>query len=207
MKTPLEEDYELIATVNAHLKAVEAIANHDADEATLRAATGALRFLLADDHLSRAWRASGIGGPMTFRAWCIESISSGDVLVFCGGGDLLPGIPMSICRGARLKEKTLNLRGLCNETRIQVGNVEISTVEFIKYFANARGGSHYDLVGKAAKKPKAEVLSRVSTGEFNGIGMRINERDLLHHEILSIAQAIVRSPEVVKLRRWQPKSP
>ena len=202
MEQQSQFDSELIATVNAHLRQVESVAFHNADEPTMRAATGSLRFLLADGNLARAWRASGIGGPMIFRAWCIASTGPGEVVAFCGGGDLLPGIPFSACRGATLKEKSLDLVAFCRETRIQVRHVKVSTVEIIQYVANALGGSHYDPSGKTAKRPKAETLRRVEAGEIEGPPLRVNDRSLLHHEILSIAQAVVHSPQVARLRRW-----
>src|SRR5262249_18493102 len=137
-----QDDIELIATVNAHLRQTEA--SYASDEATLRVMTGSLRFLLADGNLARAWRLSSIGGPMTFKTNCITSTRSGNVVALCGGGDLLPGIPFSACRGASLEVKTLDLASFCRSTRIQIDDTKISTTELIQYVANARGGSHYD---------------------------------------------------------------
>jgi hypothetical protein len=198
-------DHTLIATVNAHLRQLRSLALHNVDEATLRMASGSLRFLIVDGNLERAWRASGIGGPMTFRTWCIAAVEPNQpVAAFCGGGDVLPGIPFSACRGARLIEKTLDLRSLTNAARIQVGDVKISTAEVIAYVANALGGSHYDPSGRTARKPKSDLLRRLEAGEIEGPPLRVNGRSLLHHEILSIAQAITRSAQVARLSGWKP---
>jgi len=203
MKQNSVEDARLIEIVNAHLTQIEAATRHDVGEATLRAMSGSLRLLLPDQNLGRAWRASDIGGPMTFKAYCIESTGAGEIVALCGGGDLLPNIPFSACRGAKLKEKTLDLKAYCQSTRIQVGNVEISTVELIQYAANAMGGSHFDPSGKASKKPKAAILRKLETGEIQGVPLLVNQRNLLHHEILSIAQTVIRSPQVAALRAWR----
>ena len=201
-KTPSEAEIEQVAMVKAHLKQVEMAAQHDADEPILRVITGSLRFLLKEDNLGRAWRTSGIGGPMTFSVYCISSIDPGETLVFCGGGDLLPGLSFSSnVGGSTLEKKTLDLESLRRQTRVQFGQAKFSTVEVVEYVANALGGVHYDPAGKAARK--ADILRRVEAGEIASMGIRVNDRSHLHHEILSIAQAVVRSPEVERLRRWQ----
>jgi len=202
MKPVGDQDIQLIDTVKAHLKQIEPVAIYRSDEATLRVATGSLRFLLADGYLARAWSAAGIGGPMTFQTWCITSVGPSPVVAFCGGGDMLPGIPFSACRGASLGQKTLDLKSFCHSTRIQVEDIKISTVELIHYVANALGGSHFDPAGKAAKKPKAELLRKLESGEISAVPLRVNDRSLLHHEILSIAQTLARSKEVDALRAW-----
>ena len=156
MKKPSPSDIELIATVGAHLDQIVSAARHDATEAAMRVIAGSLRFLLADGNLAVAWHASRLGGPMIFRAWCIDAHDKENVVAFCGGGDVIPGIPTSACRGARLKEKSLGLGDYCRSTRIQVDDVKISTIELIEYMANARGGSHFDPEGRAAKRVKGE---------------------------------------------------
>ena len=81
-------------------------------------------------------------------------------------------------------------------------DVKISTIEVVQYVANSLGGSHFDPSGKAARKPKAEVLRKLEAGEIEAPGIRVNNRSLLHHEILSISQAIVRSPQIEQLQAW-----
>lgn len=203
MKTISKHDIELIATVGAHLKQVESATTHDATEASMRVVSGSLRFLLNEGNLASAWHASGIGGPMIFRAWCIDTHDKTDVVALCGGGDIIPGIPISACRGAKLKEKQLGLGEFCRSARIQVDDIKISTVELIDYMANARGGTHFDPSGRAAKKAKGEVLRKIDAGEIVAVPILVNQRNLLHHEILSICQVLVRSPQSVALVNWQ----
>ena len=205
MQQPAQTDISLIKTVNAHLKQLSILSVYNVDEADIRVASGFLRFLLVEDLLARAWRASRLGGPMTFRAWCITSTQGNDVIAYCGGGDLLPGIPFSACRNAKLAELSLDLRALCQRPRIQIGTVKVSTVELIKYVSNTLGGAHFDPQGKSPKsrKPVFELLRRIEAGEFGGLPFQVNDRNLLHHEMLSVAQVLIRSPEVARLMAWR----
>ena len=197
-------DHQLISTVQAHLRQVLAVAAHSADEPTMRMISGNLRFLLVHENLARAWREAGLGGTITVKTWCIESVERGvDVIAFCGGGDILPGVPVSVCRGAHLKEKTLDLYAFCRATRAQVAQIKISTTELIDFVANAMGGSHFDPWGRAARKPKADILQKVESGEIPAPGLRFNDRSILHHEVLSIAQSLVRSKQVHQLLAYR----
>ena len=136
MKPPTQTDISLIRRVNAHVKTLSALSVHDADEASLAVASGSLRFLLVEDWLGQAWKASGLGGPMTFKAWCITSTHGNDVVAYCGGGDLLPGVPFSACHNAKLAELPLDLAAFRQKPRIQIGTVKVSTVQLIQYVAN-----------------------------------------------------------------------
>jgi hypothetical protein len=91
------------------------------------------------------------------------------------------------------------------QPRIQIGAVKVSTVELIKYVANTLGGSHFDPEGKSpkSKKPVFDILRRVEAGEFPTFVSQVNGRNLLHHEILSVAQVVIRSPQVVLLSAWR----
>lgn len=197
------EDQELIETVNGHLRVVSGSIGYNVDEATLRAITASLRFLLADDHLARAWRASTCKGPLVIHTWGLVRTGPGVIVALCGGGELLPGVPVSAGLNAGVERKKLDLHAFCLQTRVQVGEDRISTIELIQYFANKRGGVHF---GSLAKKPKFELLRRLEAGELGGPPLKLNDRSLLHHEILSIAQALVNSPDVSRLRLVQAKT-
>lgn len=164
-----------------------------------------MRYLLVEDMLARAWKASGCGGPMTFRTWCITSTTVDDVVAYCGGGELLPGIPFSACRNAALGERSVDLKTFRFRARIQVGAVKVSTIELIQYVANTLGGAHFDPEGKTprSRKPVFDLLRRLEAGEFGGLPFKVNDRNLLHHEILSITEMLLRSPEVSRLRHWR----
>jgi len=208
MHRPSPTDTALIGTVNAHLSHLSKVAAHDVDEANLRVASTSLRYLLVEDMLARAWRALALGGPMTFRTWCITSTQGDDVIAYCGGGELLPGVPFSVCRNAVLAERTLDLGAFRQRPRVQIGTVKVSTVELIQYVANTLGGAHFDPEGKSlrSRKPVFDLLRRLDAGAFNGLDLKVNGRNLLHHEILSVIETVLRSPEVLRLRKWRASS-
>jgi len=204
MQHPTIDDILLIKTVIAHLKQLSVL-SYTEDEASIRVASTSLRALLVEGMLERAWRVSCIGGPMTFRTWSIISVQGDDVIAFCGGGEMLPGMAFSTCWNAKLAELTFNLKDFCKRPRIQIGAEEISTVELIKYVANTLGGVHFDPEGKSVKSANRRVfdlLHRLEAGEMAGLPLQINNRNLLHHEVLSIAQVLTRSPEVNRLNKW-----
>jgi hypothetical protein len=205
MKRPTQTDISLIRRVNAHVKTLSALSVHDADEASLAVASGSLRFLLVQDWLGQAWKASGLGGPMTFKAWCITSTQGDDVVAYCGGGDVLPGVPISACHNATLSERSLDLAAFRQKPRIQIGTVKVSTVQLIQYVANTLGGSHFDPEGKSPKsrKPVFDLLRRVEAGEFPSFISQVNGRNLVHHELLSVGQVVIRSPQVALLSTWR----
>ena len=195
----------LVEVANAHLANGAALSPFDATASGLAVASASLRFLLVEDMLARAWRASRCGGPMVFRTWGIASTQGDDVVAYCGGGDLLPGIPFSMCRNAKLAEITLDLEAFRHRPRIQVGVVRVSTVQLVQYVANTRGGSHFDPEGRSprSRKPAFELLRTLDAGGIGiGLGMLVNDRNLLQHELLSVAQSLVRSPQVARLRSW-----
>jgi hypothetical protein len=198
----IDANIGLIKIVNAHLNQLSAQSVFNADEASLRVASGSLRFLLVDDMLVRAWRASDERGPMRFKTWGIASTHGDDVIAYCGGGDNLPGMPTSMCRNATLKELWLDLKDFWQRPRIQIGTVKVSTVELVQFVANTLGATHFDPEGKSLKsrKPVFNLLRDVEAGRIGNLGMLVNNRNLLHHEVLSIAQAVIRSPEVAQLR-------
>jgi hypothetical protein len=142
---------------------------------------------------------------VTFRTYAITSTCGDDVIAYCGGGDILPGVPFSVGRNATLEERILNLKNFYRQTRIQIGTETASTNDIIKYVANALGAAHFDPSGKAAHK--YDLLQRIESGEVGQLPLLVNDRNPLYHEILSIAQAVVRSPQVAELLGWSaPKS-
>jgi hypothetical protein len=206
MHGPSATEIALIDSVIAHLANLARFAAFNVDEANLRVASTSLRYLLVEDMLARAWKASGFGGPMTFRAWCVASTQGEDAVAYCGGGEVLPGIPSSICWNATLVERSLDLKAFQLSARIQVGAVKVSTIELIQYVANTLGGAHFDPEGRSprSRKPVFDLLRRLETEDFAGLTIKMNNRNLLHHEVLSVAQTLLCSSEVSRLRTWRP---
>jgi len=113
-----------------------------------------------------------------------------------------------VCRNAVLAERTLDLGAFRQRPRVQIGTVKVSTVELIQYVANTLGGAHFDPEGKSlrSRKPVFDLLRRLDAGAFNGLDLKVNGRNLLHHEILSVIETVLRSPEVLRLRKWRASS-
>ena len=100
-------DTDLIKMAQAHLRALEGANIPSIDEHTLRVASAPLRFLLVDGNLIRAWRALGTNGPIRVEAYCFAAMPPPDAIGYCGGGDVLPGVPLSMGWGMiTLRKKT-----------------------------------------------------------------------------------------------------
>jgi hypothetical protein len=205
VQTPSQVDAAMIGTVNAHVSQLATLSSFDADESKIRVASSSLRYLLVEGMLARGWKTSGLGGPVTVRAWCVDSMQGDGAVAFCGGGDLLPGIPFSACFNATLAERSLDLGAFCQKARIQVGTVKISTIELVQYVSNTLGGTHFDPTGRSPKsrKPAFDLMRKLDTGALAGITMVLNGRNLIHHEVLSVAQVLIKSPEVRRLMSWR----
>jgi len=113
--------------------------------------------------LQRAWLAAGLRGPITFKTYFIAR-AGGDAIAYCGGGDVIPNVPFSVCRNAELEERVLNLRDFCRQSRILVGAEKASTLDIIKYVSNTLGATHLDPAGKSARK--YDFLRRIEAGEI-----------------------------------------
>ena len=152
-KKPTPDDIDLIKTAQAHLRSLWSINFPKADEYSIRAASASLRFLLVDGHLARAWRALGIGEPIQIEGYCFSSNPGPDAVGFCGGADILPGIPFSTGWGEdiRLEIRTLNITAYLNGFCISVKGVRIARLELVRYIANTKGGAHYDPEGNSSK--------------------------------------------------------
>jgi len=195
-------DIDLIKMAQAHLQALQQANSPWVGEHSLRVASGALRFLLVEDYLWRAWRASGIGGPIQVEAYCFVSIPGSDAVGFCGGGEVLPGVPFSMGWGdVRLQVKSLNLRAFLNEPCICAKGHRVTRHELVKYISNTKGGTHYDPQGRSPKSQNAtfSLLRELEESDFAGLSIKTNNRNLVHHELFSIAQSLLRSEQVRQL--------
>jgi hypothetical protein len=110
-----------------------------------------------------------------------------------------------VCHNATLAERSVDLATFCRKPRIQIGAVKVSTVQLIQYVANTLGGSYFDPEGKSPKsrKPVFDLLRHVEAGEFPSFISQVNGRNLVHHELLSVGQVVIRSPEVAQLSAWR----
>ena len=196
-------DIDLIKTAQAHLRLLGQANIPSIDEHTLRVASAPLRFLLVDGNLIQAWRALGLGSPIHMEAYCLASPPPIDAIGYCGGGDMLPGVPVSMGWGeVNLHVKTLKLHAFLEEPCISVKGQRITRRELVQYIANTKGGAHYDPHGRSLKSrsTKFALLRELEQDGFAGLGIKVNDRNLVHHELYSIIQSLLRSPEVQRLQ-------
>ena len=196
-------DIDVIKLVQAHLRALWHANNPWVDEHSLRAASAPLRFLLVEGNLVRAWKALRLGGPIEIEAYCFASVPGPDSVGFCGGADILPGIPVSMGHGTdvQLEVKRLNIDAFLNGPCIWAKGIRINRRELVQYIANTKGGTHYDPEGRSPRSQgiKFSLLRDLENGLF-GLGVRFNGRNLVHHELSSILQALLRSREIHSLQ-------
>jgi hypothetical protein len=171
----------------------------------LSAISGNLRFLLSDGQLARAWRSAKIGGPMIFSTWMIKSIDGPDAIAICGGADLLPTVPFSVSRNATVKPVSVDLSTFCNMVRVQRDGCKATTLDVVKFFANTMGGSHLDPhgVNPKSRKDTYDMLRDLRDGNIGMFVGTVNDKSIVHHELLSIAQAVLRSAQVEQLLAWR----
>lgn len=198
------DEIDLIKTTAAHCHALVRVISPWIGEHDLRVASTSLRFLLVDDNLTRAWRASRFGGPIVVEAFFFSAPPDAEAIAFCGGADILPGVPVSMCWGnVDLIKKKLNLKDYLQSACISFKGTAITRRDLIKYIANTKGGSHYDPKGISLKSQthKFETLRSLESQGMSGLDVAMNGRNPVHHEIASIAKTIISSHEIQKLAR------
>jgi hypothetical protein len=199
----LESNEDCIEKAKGHLAQLRGL-GHDATEVALTVASGSLRILLVGGLLQDAWGRTGIKTSIIVPTRNIIAPLADGIVAYCGGGDLLPGVSFATnLGGVRTEEVSLRLSKFKSNPRVRVGARRISTVNVVSYFANTRGGTHYDPELKSARaKQRAvfETLRRLEHGEIRGPSIsKVNGRNLLHHELLSIAQDLLKSKQVAAL--------
>lgn len=160
-----------------------------------------MRILLADGLLGEAWRNFG-HGPIVVRAKCFVKPPDNETLAFSGDADIEPGIPVSIGWGHYdLEDKTLNLQDFIMKPCGYVWGTPVRRIDLVKYVANTKGGAHYD-PGRTAlsRKPVFEALRDAEENGFHGVGLKLNDRNLIHHELAATLRSLLRSPQIQLFR-------
>ncbi len=211
MKIFSREEVDLLKMSVEHLLVLRNAAAPAAGEHRLRVAAASLRFLLVEENLARAWKTSGIGGPIVVDAMAFSSPPGSQSVGFCGGAEIMPGVPISTGWGddVHLEPKRFNLPDFLRAPCIYFKGMKISRHALIQFIANTKGGNHYDPAGRAQKsqKEKFELLWRLEHEGMAGLSLAVNDRNLIHHEIASIILSILRSKEIqrlVDLAQWMP---
>lgn len=193
-------DFDLLEAVQGHLEQIAASVHLQVQQSRTRILAGSLRFLINEGSLNSAWREYGFGGPIIVEAWCLCPGDNQASIGFAGGADILPGIPFSWGWGdCRVEKKAIDLKTFSKGVSAIIKGVRVSREELISYVANKKGAIHYDSKrGKAQEKIR--LLDLVVEDGFEGLKLRANDHDIIHHEIKSICQSILSSEQVERLR-------
>lgn len=200
-KRPENKSDASVKIAVGHLKNAARADHHDSSETDLQVISASLRILLADGLLAEAWRNFGYG-PIVVRAKCFVRPPGADTLAFSGDADMEPGIPVSIGWGQyELEEKTLNLHDFIMKPCAYLWGTPVRRLELIKYVANTKGGAHFD-PGRTSlsRKPIFEALRDAEENGFHGVGIKLNNRNLVHHELAATLRSLLRSPQVQLFR-------
>lgn len=203
MKPLTSEQVDLLKTTRAHLTALWPASSPWADEHGLRVASASLRFLVVEGNLLRTWKAFGIGGPIEVEASCFAVRPGNEAIAFCGGADVLPGVPVSLSWGpVELVNKRLNIDAFLQSPCAFLRGTRISRHELIKYIANTKGGTHFDPAGRSPKSqdPKFNLLRDVEQNGFSGLTIAFNGRNLVHHELAAAIKSILSSHQIQRLQ-------
>ncbi len=80
--------------------------------------------------------------------------------------------------------------------------MRITRRELVQYIANTKGGTHYDPQGLLPKSKNAKftLLRELEQDGLAGLGIKVNDRNLVHHELYSVIQSVMRSSQVQRLQ-------
>lgn len=203
MKTHTREEVDLLKMSAEHLLSLRQAAAPIAGEHRLRIASASLRFLLVEDNLLKAWKVSGIGGPIVVDAMDFASPPGPQSVGFSGGAEIMPGVPFSTGWGddVHWEPKRFNLPDFLRAPCIYFKGMKVSRHVLIQFIANTKGGNHYDPAGRAQKSQseKFELLRRLEQEGLAGLSLAVNNRNLIHHEVASIIVSLLRSKEIQRL--------
>ncbi|MCZ6690217.1 MAG: hypothetical protein O7H41_11475 [Planctomycetota bacterium] len=183
------------------------------EDDTLRRGSVALRLLMVDDTLGRAWRSVGLTKEPRIKTVDLDSGISGfekakiEYAQSAGGrfGGLRMGPPLFVVGQLTEKEEVLlrqpNLFGeprsfglseYLASTAIVVRGAEVTRREVIQYVANKKGGAHLDDRRDSSKKREVAFLALDSIPEK----AKIAGKHPVYFELLSIGQTTAGAEDI-----------
>ena len=186
------------------------------DEGSLRRTSPVLRRLLVEKDLLKAWEFLGLGAEPVFEAVDAEVLAKeapGVMLVMAGGA---AGGNVQV-REVRVWNRALSdaeIKSMYEASRsrlpqklpfsrfresacVVVSGRPVSRSDLVRYVSNKLGGAHYD-EGRDKKHGAAFAETAKKLDEvFRSVG--VADRDAIYHELLSIGQAFVRSPDIARI--------
>jgi hypothetical protein len=190
------------------------------DDAALRRGSTVLRNLLVEGLLQRAWKAAGFAREPSIHTHTLESLLAGRLVKVDGvlyasacGGEYGAGQVSSLVivnyeltegerkalQAASVLQEVVRLNEFSNAACILTQKTRVSRHALIKYVANKMGGAHLD--HKRSKSAAAEERAYVALDAVMAERTKLLDKNLVYYELLSIGQALVRSPEIVALMR------
>lgn len=72
----------------------------------------------------------------------------------------------------------------------------------MQYVADTKGAAHYDPHVRSARSKSAifTLLGELEQDGFAGLSIKVNDRNLVHHELYSIIRPLRHSPQVQHLK-------
>ncbi len=202
----------LLQTVVADLRRLESSWNGDSiDETILRQESGILRRLLVDGTLRRLIKQVNHREPQIEAVDLMALIGGVDrrlVAFASAGGGTYNNMTVEgtyIYRAAMTPEQIKQRYERSNPTRfiglgkyldnpcLLIEGTSIKRSQLIQYFANKLGGVHFDERRNPAKE-KAFIMLDSFLGKAS-----IADTDAIHFELLSMGQALLKSPQIQEL--------
>ena len=219
----VEIDTELLTIVSENLDFLTDHWNTDIDDPSLRRGTAILRSFLIDKQLAAAAGMLGhqifIMGPdpqllkeyvndpvMTFYQACGGKFKNAELRSFSGTNRSLS--PEEIkdhydkYLGLHEWSHRVRLAAFMRQTSFKFGSIKINREEVIKYFANKRGGVHYDPSRNIkADQKKAELETKFTLlDRLYESRVLVAGKSAVYYELLGIGQQIVNSGDTQSLR-------
>lgn len=184
--------------------------DQEVSDDSLRRSSPVLRRFLVEGQLLRAWRNIGFVGQPEVVALTLSkrlSVGSLNAVKFASAGgaeyqgkcmgqtflsdEALAPSEIQKIAGLGPPEVKQNLTDFVNSPCVVVEGTTISRLELIKYVANKLGGAHYD---SKREKDYQRLL------DYAGQTYSLAGKNSVYFELLSVGQALVRSPDIGKLR-------
>jgi len=200
---------DLFETVVSDIEYIENTWNGKVSNHTLRRGSTILRMLLVQNDLQKAWKAIGFSGEPHIIAPRLESILdvNNEKLIYFGlaAGGEYDGVELALAtalKGDRSQirspespeDSNINYKFKLNQFKESCGvfmcGLRIKRREIITYVANKLGGAHLDFNRKSKGDNVYKILDK-NKGAF-----RIENKDIIYFELLSIGQCISKSPDI-----------
>jgi hypothetical protein len=206
----------LLQVVREHLDYIADDWHEDVTDAVIRRGSVALRALIVEGALQRAWKQAGYDREPQVTTTVIPArvfSRSDHVIVANAGGATIRGIRTAgtaifdyamtdaeisaIRQGqAAPEEETMGIVRFRDTTCLLTRGVEVSRHHVIKYVANKLGGAHFDDNRAATEEGR---IHRALDGVLE-LPVEYMSKDIINFELLSIGQTLARSNDVMRLR-------